>query len=83
MRGHEEPAMSSTYERDHQQLGNWQVFLRGTPPDSDVILHLTSTGTERRIEPQEALLLLNWLAQHSSELHQAAQWQETQQEGNQ
>ena len=69
--------MSKQYERDKTTIGNYQVFLRGRAPDIDVIMTVTSSGAERILTPPEALQLLEWLADHETELEQAANWQQT------
>jgi hypothetical protein len=65
------------YERDHQMIGRWQVFLRGD--DADVIVQcIVFDGYEERLveynfTAEGALKLLAWLSLHKDELSQAVQ----------
>ncbi len=62
------------YERNHQTIGRWTVFLRG----EDVIMQTAVYENnrkrliERNLNAQEALLFLAWLSCRKDELYQAA-----------
>jgi hypothetical protein len=66
------------YERNHQTIGRWTVFLRG----EEVILQTTVYENnrkrliERNLNAQEALLFLAWLSCRKDELCQIAAGQE-------
>ena len=62
------------YERNHQTIGRWTVFLRG----EEVILQTAvfENNRKRLIErnpnAQEALLFLAWLSAQKDQLYQVA-----------
>jgi hypothetical protein len=62
------------YERNHQIIGRWTVFLRG----EDVIMQTAVFENnrkrliERNLDAQEALLFLAWLSAQEDQLYQAA-----------
>ena len=66
------------YERNHQTIGRWTVFLRS----KDVIMQTVvfenkrKRRIERNLNAQEALLFLAWLSNRKDELYQAAARQE-------
>ena len=61
------------YERDEQTIGRYQVSVRGSGWDLDVIMRVIAINVERNLTPSEALLLLEWLNTHKDEFYQAAQ----------
>ena len=61
------------YERDEQTIGRYQVLVRGSGWDADVIMRVIATNTERNLTPSEAMLFLEWLNVHKDEFYQAAQ----------
>ena len=61
------------YERDEQTIGRYQVFVRGSGWDADVIMRVIATNAERNLTPSEAMLFLGWLSAHKDEFYQAAQ----------
>lgn len=58
--------MSKRYEREHQDIGRYKVFLRGD--QCDVIMR--AGNIERNLMAEEALLFLNWLNMHQGELYE-------------
>lgn len=62
------------YERNHQTIGRWTVFLSG----EEVILQTAVFENnrkrliERNLNTQEALLFLAWLSAQKDQLYQAA-----------
>jgi hypothetical protein len=66
------------YERNHQTIGRFTVFLRG----EDVIMQLSVYENNRRrliernLSADEALVFLAWLAAQKDELYRAVARQE-------
>lgn len=66
------------YERNHQTIGRWTVFLRGEEVITRTAV-LENGGKrliERNLNAQEALLFLAWLSAQKDQLYQAAARQE-------
>ena len=43
------------YERDEQTIGRYQIFVRGSGWDLDVIMRVIATNVERNLTPSEAM----------------------------